>query len=64
MKPDIRERIMHMLKTTSSDLANDTEGKYREDYSEDQYELYRNAFPELLELIEKYENADWPPVDE
>lgn len=64
MEPDMRKRIMHMLKVTALDLVNDNEGKYRGDYSEDQYELYRSSFPSLLELIDKYENADWPPEEE
>jgi hypothetical protein len=64
MNPDMRYRIMQMIKKTAEDLVNDTFGKYKGDFSNEQYQLYRNAMPSLLELIEKYENADWPPEEE
>jgi hypothetical protein len=65
MAPDMRKRIMHMLKVTALSLANDNEGKYRDEvFNDEQYKIYRGAFPSLLELIDKYENADWPPPKE
>jgi hypothetical protein len=64
MKPEMRNRIMHMLKSTAVDLVGDKSGKYRGDFSEEQYQLYRNALPSLIDLINKYENADWPPPKE
>jgi hypothetical protein len=64
MQPDMRSRIMRMMKATAIDLVNDKSNKYIGDFPEEQYLLYRNALPSLIDLIEKYENAEWPPVEE
>jgi hypothetical protein len=61
MLPDIRGRILHMMKTTIIDIINDKDGKYIGNIDENSYQVYRNALPRLLNLIEKYENLDWPP---
>lgn len=62
MVPNTRTRIMRMMKATALNIVNDNEGKLRDlVFSDEYYIIYRNAFPGLLELIEKYEDADWPP---
>jgi hypothetical protein len=64
MKPEMRKRIMQMLKSTAIDLFNDKSGKYRGDFPVEQYLLYRNTMPSLIELLKKYENTEWPPEEE
>jgi hypothetical protein len=61
MHPEMRSRIMRMLKATSIDLVNDKSNKYIGDFNAEQYLQYKNALPSLIDLIGKYENADWPP---
>jgi hypothetical protein len=64
MQPVMRKRLMHIMKETALDLVNDNEGRYKDKvFNDENYTIYRNAFPELLEYIEKYENAEWPPKD-
>lgn len=65
MRPEMRKRIMHMLKVTAHDIMSDDEGKFRDPvFNDEYYAIYRKAFPSLLELIEKYENAEWPTEED
>lgn len=63
MQPNMRNRMLRMLKQTATNISSDESNQYRGDLDEEGYQLYRSAFPSLLELIEKYENADWPAAE-
>jgi hypothetical protein len=64
IQPDTRASIMKMIKHTAADIINDKSSMYTNGLDDEGYQLYRSSLPSLVELIEKYENADWPPVKE
>ncbi len=60
MKPGMRNKIMHMVKETITEIIDDEANEFQCDLDEEGYRMYRGSLPKLLGYIQKYENAEWP----